>query len=118
MPHARQPKRPQRTSTPRAAPQAAVPQQRAARPEGLAFDIPDLMMMRGWADYHNLPLTLSLDTVIDGAEYEEYVIIGDGQRCWHLWRLADGIAVRSAGSKAVLFAEMPDALDLLIPAAD
>ena len=91
------------------------------RPAGLAFDIPDLVMLQGWAEFHDLVMTLSLDTVIAGADYEEFVVLRDAARpglSWQMWRSADGIAVQTNAGKPRLFALMTEALELLIPTAD
>lgn len=90
-------------------------------PAGLSFDLPDLLMLRAWADYHDLHMTLALDTVIAGAVYEEFVTLTDARRPdgrWGIWRAADGIVVQGTSGDARLFAMMADALELLIPTSD
>lgn len=90
-------------------------------PAGLSFDIPDLLMLRAWADYHDLHMGLALDTVIAGAVYEEFVTLTDARRTdgrWGLWRSADGIVLQGMAGAPRLFATMADALELLIPTTD
>jgi hypothetical protein len=40
-------------------------------PKGLAFEIADLILMKGWADVHNFRMAVRLDHGTVGEEYEE-----------------------------------------------
>ena len=40
-------------------------------PKGLAFEIADLILMKGWADVHNFRMVVRLDHGTVGEEYEE-----------------------------------------------
>jgi hypothetical protein len=90
-------------------------------PTGLSFDVPDLLMLRGWAEFHELRMVIELDVYADGDEYEEFLGLYDKDRAfqrWMIWRSCEGIVVQPAMGRPMLFDFMGDALDLLIPAGD
>lgn len=90
-------------------------------PTGSSFEVPDLMMLRAWADFHDLRITIDLDACIDGDEYEELVGIHDqqhAQRRWTVWRSADGIAVQPTAGRTMIFDCMGDVLEILIPSTN
>jgi hypothetical protein len=90
-------------------------------PTGLSFDIPDLLMLGGWVDFHNLRLTIELDVHADGDEYEELIGIYQKDRAfrrWMIWRSCDGIVVQPAMGRTMRFDCMVDALEMLIPPED
>lgn len=90
-------------------------------PTGLSFDIPDLLMLRGWAEFHDLRMTIELDVIADGDEYEEVLGLYDKAcafRRWMVWRSCDGIIVQPTMGRMMLFDHMADALEILIPTED
>ena len=90
-------------------------------PTGLSFEVPDLLMLRAWAEFHDLRMTIDLDTFTGTEEYEEIVNLseaGSPHHRWMIWRSADGIVVQPRLGRPMLFDMMADALDLLIPAAE
>jgi hypothetical protein len=90
-------------------------------PAGLSFEIPDLLMIRGWADFHELRMAIELDVCTDGDEYEELLGLYDKDRVfrrWMFWRSRDGIVVQPMMGRRMLFDRMADALDILIPAGN
>ncbi len=93
----------------------------AGVPTGLSFDIPDLLMLQAWADFHDLRMSIDLDVCIDGEQYEELLGIYDNDRDfrrWMLWRSCDGIVVQPAMERAMLFDFVGDVLEILIPPGD
>ncbi len=93
----------------------------ARMPIGLSFDIADLLMLRGWTEFHELRMTIDLDICADGDEYEELLGIYDSDcpvQRWMIWRSHDGIVVQPATGRPMLFGFMGDALETLIPAGD
>ena len=42
-------------------------------PTGLAFEIGDLVLLKGWADFHGLQMVVELDHWVEGDEYEEVI---------------------------------------------
>ena len=48
-------------------------------PMGLAFEIADLMLLQGWAEFHDVQMVVELDHCVEGEEYEE-VVAFYGQR--------------------------------------
>jgi hypothetical protein len=90
-------------------------------PTGFSFEVPDLLMLRGWADFHDLRMTIELDLCADGDEYEEMLGLYDASRAfrrWMIWRSCDGIVVQPAMGRAMLFDDMADVLEMLIPVRD
>ena len=88
-------------------------------PTGLSFDIPDLLMIQAWADFHNLRMVIELDVAAGGDEYEELLGLYYGAseyRRWMIWRSADGIVVQPMMGRPMHFLALSDALEHLIPA--
>jgi hypothetical protein len=91
----------------------------AKPPTGFSFDIPDLVMLQGWSDFHDLRMSIELDVCADGEEYEELLGLYDGSsafRRWMIWRSCDGIIVQPTMGRRMLFDCVADTLDILIPA--
>ncbi len=87
-------------------------------PTGRSFDVPDLLMLRAWADFHDLRMTIDLDVCAEGDEFEELLGVYDKDRAfrrWMLWRSNEGIVVQPAMSQTMLFDTMGDVLEVLIP---
>lgn len=61
---------------------------------GIAFTMPELLILTAWAEYHAIRLVIELDHRIDDAEYEEVAALypsGSQLRHWTLWRAPDAI---------------------------
>jgi hypothetical protein len=90
-------------------------------PTGLSFDVPDLVMLQAWSDFHDLRMAIELDVAADGEEYEELLALYD-QTCafrrWMIWRSCDGIVVQPTMGRTMLFDNMADVLEILIPPRD
>jgi hypothetical protein len=98
-----------------------LPRTSVATPTGIAFDIPDLVMLQGWSDYHDLRMTIELDVWAENDEYEELLGLYDRSsafRRWMIWRSCDGIVVQPTMGRTMLFDCMADVLDVLIPPRD
>jgi hypothetical protein len=94
-------------------------QVRRNTPIGFAFEIADLMLLQGWADFHSVQMVVELDHFVEGEEYEEVVAFyaPDSQlRRWILWRAAGEIVVQPLIGRAHRFSSVADALESLIPA--
>jgi hypothetical protein len=90
-------------------------------PTGLSFEVPDLVMLKGWSEYHELRMAIELDVCADGDEYEELLGLYEQTsafRRWMIWRSCDGIVVQPTMGRTMLFDCMADALEILIPARD
>lgn len=88
-------------------------------PKGLAFEIPDLMLLQGWAEFHDVQMVVELDHCVEGEEYEEVVAFyasASQLRRWLMWRDASEIVVQPLLGRACRFASVADALESLIPA--
>lgn len=98
-----------------------LPHATAKLPTGLSFEIPDLLMLRAWAEYHELRMTIELDASTGSEEYEEIVNLSQQDsnfRRWMIWRSHEGIVVQPRVGRPMLFDMVADALELLIPATD
>jgi hypothetical protein len=85
-------------------------------PIGLAFEISDLMLLQGWAAFHDVRMVVELDHWVEGEEYEEVVAFyakDSSLRRWILWRSASDIVVQLLIGRAGRFASVADALDSL-----
>jgi hypothetical protein len=90
-------------------------------PTGLAFAIGDLVLLHGWAEFHQLRMVVELDHCVDGNEYEEVAAIYAADcslRRWNIWRESDGIVVQPRIGRGRRFDTVPEALDALISIAD
>jgi hypothetical protein len=88
-------------------------------PTGLAFEIADLMLLQGWADFHDVQMVVELDHCVEGEEYEEVIAFygHDSQlRRWILWRASGEIVVQPLIGRSCRFCSVADALESLIPA--
>jgi hypothetical protein len=98
-----------------------LPHTYARLPTGIAFDVPDLVLLRGWSDFHGLRMAIELDVCAEHKEYEELLALYD-QNCafrrWMLWRSCDGIIVQPANGRTMLCENMADVLEILIPSRD
>jgi hypothetical protein len=90
-------------------------------PTGFSFDVADLLLLRGWSDFHEIRMAIELDVCTEDEEYEELLALyerGCAFRRWMLWRSNDGIVVQPAMGRTMLFDSVVDALERLIPARD
>jgi hypothetical protein len=88
-------------------------------PTGLAFEIADLMLLQGWADFHEIQMVIELDHCVEGEEYEEVVAFyapDSHLRRWIIWRTASEIVVQPLIGRSCRFGSVVDALETLVPA--
>jgi hypothetical protein len=96
-----------------------MPQMTPNAPMGLSFDIADLMLLQGWAEFHEVQMVVELDHWVEGEEYEEVVAFygkDSPLRRWILWRAASEIVVQPLIGRGHRFCSVADALESLIPA--
>ncbi len=94
------------------------PQSHSNTPTGIAFELADLMLLKAWADFHDVHMTVELDHCVEGDEYEEVVAFyaGDSQlRRWILWRSVGEIVVQPLLGRSRRFDSAAEALETLIP---
>lgn len=87
-------------------------------PTGLAFEIGDLVLLKGWADFHGLQMVVELDHCVEGDEYEEVVAFYASKsrlRRWILWRSAEEVVVQPLIGRSMRFACVADAIESLVP---
>jgi hypothetical protein len=89
-------------------------------PVGIAFSVPELLILRAWAEYHDIRVVVELDHCVDGSEYEEVIALyppGRSLRQWTLWRSRDGVMVEPTHGRAFKAECISDLVQVLIPAA-
>ena len=88
-------------------------------PTGLSFEIADLVLLQGWADFHGMQMTVELDHCVEGDEYEEVIAFytpDNRLRRWILWRSASDIVVQPLIGRSCRYTSVADALETLLPA--
>ena len=83
-------------------------------PTGLSFDISDLILLQGWAEFHGVRMVVELDHCVDGDEYEEVVGFYTTDcplRRWILWRSTSEVVVQPLIGRARRYTCVADALD-------
>ncbi len=88
-------------------------------PKGLSFDISDLILLQGWAEFHDVRMVVELDHWVEGEEYEEVVgfYTKDSPiRRWILWRSDSEIVVQPLIGRSSRFNSVAEALESLIGA--
>jgi hypothetical protein len=85
-------------------------------PVGLAFEISDLLILQGWAEFHGVRMVVELDHWVEGEEYEEVVAFyakDSAVRRWIIWRSAREIVVQALIGRTARFASVAEALNSL-----
>jgi len=96
-----------------------MPSARWNAPKGVSFEIADLMLLQGWADFHGMQMVVELDHCVEGEEYEEVIAFyapDSHLRRWILWRAPNDIVVQPLIGRCCRFSTVADALERLIPA--
>jgi hypothetical protein len=95
---------------------------RHRNPYGLAFPLAELIHVRAWALQRGLSLSVMLDQVIDGAEFDELLVIrrhGPGPSALTIWRTAGSVIAQAVGDQPRAFTGIEPALahylGLLVP---
>ncbi len=68
-----------------------------SRVEGIAFTIPELLILAAWADFHGLRMHIELDWHADAVEYEEVVSLKEPEQrspSWFLWRTCKHVVLQ------------------------
>ena len=87
------------------------PAQRA--PYGLSFAIEELKCIHSWAEKSDLHLAIVLDQVVEGAEFEEMLVLSENssrRRSVTLWQTASSVIVQAQHSRPTAFRTVRDAL--------
>ena len=87
---------------------------RTRAPHGLAFPVHELVFIRAWTEKRGLTMKILLDQVLDGAEFEEMLLVRGlvpSRRALTIWRIAGGSVVAQAeGGQPRLFGGVHAAL--------
>ena len=89
-------------------------------PKGLSFDISDLILLQGWAEFHDVRMVVELDHWVEGEEYEEVVALYTKDRLlrrWILWHSDSEIVVQPLIGRSSRFDSVAEALESLIGAS-
>lgn len=92
----------------------AVPSRAPFRPRaGIAFDITELVLLRGWAEARGLGMRILLDAVRPDGEYEEVILLGppDGQPVLTLWRTTEMVVLARRTGRVGRYAFLSEALE-------
>lgn len=87
-------------------------------PYAIAFSIEELLLVRSWAHQRGLCLTIATDQVINGAEFEEMLILaapGRQTRTLTLWRTPTAVFGQTPQSRPRAFETLKDVLGTLRP---
>ena len=90
-----------------------------AAPYAIAFSIEELILVRSWAEQRALHLTIATDQVLDGAEFEEMLIVAPHhreRRTLTIWRSQNTVFAQTPQGRPRAFATVKDLLDSLRPA--
>jgi hypothetical protein len=80
---------------------------------GLSFAVADLIYVRDWVQRREFCLSILLDQVLDGAEFEELLLIRArlrGRRALTLWRTVSHVIAQAAGGQPRAFSGVQPAL--------
>jgi len=82
-------------------------------PAGIAFEITELVHLRGWAEARGLGMRIVLNEIRAEGEYEEVVLLGPpgGQPVLTLWRTADMVMLARASGPVGRYPFLSEALD-------
>ena len=87
-------------------------------PKGLAFEIADLALVRGWADLHGIHMRIRLDHGTQREDYEEVIALHAGMsRLCRLimWRNARAVYVQPLVGRRQRFDSVSEALESILP---
>jgi hypothetical protein len=88
-------------------------------PEGLAFEIADLVLVRHWADHHDFRMVVRLDhgAAVD-EEYEEVIAFQNKVSPFYrliIWRHAEAVFVQPLIGRRKRYGSIVEALRSLLP---
>jgi hypothetical protein len=90
-----------------------------ARPlDGLAFDVPDLLLARAWAAFHGLRMRIHLDRNDRLGQTDEVLAFhakDDASPRWMAWRDDGMVCIQPVTGRTLRFARLSEALEDLIP---
>jgi hypothetical protein len=95
-----------------------IPAAPSRRPKGIAFEIPDLLLIGSWASLHGLGMSIRLDHGVEDEEYEEVIAfhIGNGPLSQLiLWRNAEAVFVQPLVGRRQQHDSIAEALESLLP---
>ena len=86
-------------------------------PKGLAFEIADLVLVSGWAAFHDFPMSVCLDHGAEDEEYEEVIAFRTEIRplCrLIMWRNAEAVFIQPLLGKTQRHRSVAEALESLL----
>ena len=84
---------------------------------GAAFHTGDLLLVRGWSEFHGHSMRIDLAPDVGAVPCDEVLALGGrrGIGQWLLWRDHDGIVLQAQGRAREHFATISDCLDTIAP---
>jgi hypothetical protein len=86
-------------------------------PKGLAFEIPDIILTRSCAAFHEVPMSIHLDHGAEDEEYEEVIALQTGSSPFCrmiLWRNADTVFIQPLVGKVRRHGSVAEVLESLL----
>jgi hypothetical protein len=88
------------------------------RIQAISFEVPELLLVTAWAEFHSLRMTIELDWCADGIAYEEVITLQPAERNgppWLLWRTCESVVLQPMAGKPRRFETISDALEAVCP---
>jgi len=84
---------------------------------GAAFSTTDLLLLRGWSEFHGLSMGIDLARRVDDVHCDEVVLLAarDGSGRWALWCDRHGIVLQPQHRAAHSFATVHEAMAAIAP---
>jgi hypothetical protein len=89
-----------------------------AVPYGLSFPVAELLIVRDWAARQGMTMQVITDHVLDGAAFEELLLLRHAATCQRLlclWRRADQVIAQKPDHRPTAFRSLDAALAALTP---
>ena len=86
--------------------------------QAISFEVPELLLITAWAEFHNLRMTIELDWCAEGIAYEEVITLqAPGRRGppWMLWRTCESVVLQPMAGKPRWFETISDVMEAICP---
>jgi hypothetical protein len=86
--------------------------------QAICFEVPELLLVTAWAEFHNLRMTIELDWSAEGIAYEEVITLQVPERRgppWVLWRTCESVVLQPMAGRPRRFETISDALQAICP---
>lgn len=86
--------------------------------KGFSFELPDLIMLLAWSEFHDIEMVIELDHCVEGEEYEEVIAFHakfGALRRWIMWCTKREVVVQPLIGKPRRFCTVSEAMEVLAP---